>query len=966
MRSVLVQSLLAACLAAGPLGAHAQQVPLQHFGQKEGLGNLAVTALAQDPSGYLWVGTENGLFRYNGAEFRRYGKGQGMVDPFVTALKASRTGTLWIGSYDGLYRLKHGRLVPVRHKEPLPVWPIQAMAEGKNGELLLASGGRLLAIAEHGAGTVVRSYFDQATLQAHPALNAIGSIYAEGGDSLWMACKPALCHASQGRITVMGEREGLPRDEWTSINRDSEGTLWVRSAQRIHALPANAARFEDRTPPADMMRKHMLRTELYVDAAGHLLTNADPGLLRWRQGRWESFGKENGLSTGGGVTAILRDHGRGTWLATRGRGLLRWLGYGNWENWTSAQGLPDDVILSVLRDRAGRLHVGTRSGHAVLAPGARTFSTPPTPPDLAGQQMASMALDRSGRIWAASYSGMLMRYLPDSAGTELLARLPLITQVLPDRDGRMWLATAQGLRMLPDDAAPGTQPLIPEIPAAKGRNPDNPVVSGCMDRRGGLWFTSLNDLLHYDGSAWRVLPFGPAVDKGEFSALACGSDGSLWASTGSGLWQLQVQGAPGARRVEPPVLRDRAVQTLYEDRRGWLWAGTDAGIAIWNKDRWRMLNQTHGLAWNDSNGRGFYEDRDGSMWVITSNGLSHVRQPEALFETGRLAVVIEDAQRGERHLDGGAVHLPWSREPVVFRLASLNYEDRQGLRYRYRLAGMEDQWHESPLPEARYAALPAGDYRFQAMSVDSASGAQSAPIELAFSVAPPWWRSYPFYGLCAAGVLFGFLLFHRMRMLAHTRREAALEVLVQERTRELEQSQEALRVRALKDGLTQAWNRGAMMEMLEREIEKCLRTGESFVLALLDLDHFKRINDTHGHLAGDAVLVEVTRRLTASMRAYDSVGRYGGEEFMVMLPGLALPAGTGRIEALRDAIRSVPVKLDGDIRIGVTASIGAAVFVPHSPASATELLRQADEALYRSKHDGRDRISYAATATPVG
>jgi diguanylate cyclase (GGDEF)-like protein len=965
MRIVLIQSLLATLLLFPPLCAHAQQVSLQSFGQNEGLGNLAITALAQDASGYLWVGTENGLYRYNGEEFRRYGKGQGLPDPYITALHAGRNGALWASTYEGLYRLQHGRLVRVKHEGPLAAWPLQAMAEAESGELLLASEGRLLAIAAKGEQNAVRNYFDTATLDAHPELKAIESIYAEGGGSLWMTCKKKLCHASQGRIKVMGESDGLPADDWTSIARDKKGTLWIRSAKQILAMPKGSGTFEDRTPQADLMRKHLLRTELHVDANGDLLTNADPGLLRWHRGQWESYGKENGLSTGGGVTAILRDRTRGTWLATRGRGLLRWLGYGNWENWTSAQGLPDDVIISVLRDGQGRLHAGTRSGHAMLEPGARTFTTPDVLPALAGQQWASMAQDRNGRIWAATYTGMLLRYLPAASRTELVARMPMITQVLPDREGRMWLATAKGLRMLPDSAEPDAQPQAVEVPGPKSRHPENPVIAGCMDQRGELWFASLGDILHHDGKAWRVLPFGPLVDKGEFSILACSADGSLWGGTGTTLWRLRTQGELRAERIDASALRDRSVQTVFEDSRGWLWIGTDAGIAVWNRDRWRMLNQTHGLAWNDSNGRGFYEDRDGSMWAITSNGLSHILHPAALFEISPPAAVIEDAQRGGSVLDKGVVRLAWSSEPVVIRLASLNYEDRLGLRYRYRLAGMEDQWNESALPEMRYAALPAGEYRFQAMAVDSENGMQSKPVELVFSVAPPWWRSYPFYGLCAGAVLAAFLLFHRMRMLAHTRREAALEVLVQERTRELEQSQEALRVRALKDGLTRAWNRGAMMEMVEREIEKCMRTGECFVLALLDLDHFKSVNDTHGHLAGDAVLVEVARRLTASMRAYDSLGRYGGEEFMVMLPGLALPSGASRIEALRQAIREAPISIDGETSITVTASIGVVAFTPQSPDTVTELLRVADEALYRSKHEGRDRINYAAATLPV-
>jgi len=963
MRFKLAHSLLAAALALTTWGANAQHISLQHFGQSEGLGNLSLTALAQDSSGYLWVGTENGLFRYNGAEFRRYGSTQGMDDTFVTALHSSKSGALWVGNHASLYRMQQGRLVPVLWEgKKLPVWPLQPMAESPAGETLLASEGDLFALSAQGERTNVRQYFDAATLQAHAELKSIRSIHVDEKGTLWMACKASLCQASGKDIRVFGEQEGLPHDQWTSFASDKAGNLWIRSEKRIYTLPQGATRFEERTPSQDLMRKHMLRSELHIDDSGNVLTNADNGLLRWRQGRWEFYGKENGLDAAGGVTDILRDRGRGTWLATRGRGLLHWRGYGNWETWTTQQGLPDDVIISVKRDREGRLHVGTRSGHAVMEPGANRFTTPPTPPALADQQWSTIETDSSGRLWAGSYSGMLMRYLPATKKTELVAKLPFISQVLADRKGQLWLTTWKGVYTLPENAPAGTQPQAVKMPSTANRHPENPVGPGCMDAQGGIWLPSQSDILHYDGNAWKVLEFHSALGDGTFDGIACSRNGTLWASTGGALWNLKVQGEAKATRFEAPVLKDRTMYAMFEGSRGWLWIATDAGFAVWNGNRWRMLNETHGLAWNDLNGVGFYEDKDGSMWIVTSNGLSHVLRPETLFEVSTPEAVIEEALRGGRPLAANAGRLPWAQDPVVFRLASLQFEGRQGLRYRYRLAGMEDQWNESVLPEMRYAALPAGDYRFQAMAVDVEGAVQPKPIELAFSIAPPWWRSYPFYALCGAAVIFAFLLFHRMRLLVHKRHEAELEAMVQARTRELEEAQEALRVRALKDALTRTWNRGAMMEILEREIGKCQRTGESFVLVLLDLDFFKRVNDTHGHLAGDAVLVETSRRLVAATRSYDSVGRYGGEEFIVLLPGLTLPAGAARIEALHRAIRSEPVDIGAEAGLPVTASFGVVAFTPQQQATATELLHLADEALYRSKREGRDRISYVEDA----
>jgi diguanylate cyclase (GGDEF)-like protein len=347
------------------------------------------------------------------------------------------------------------------------------------------------------------------------------------------------------------------------------------------------------------------------------------------------------------------------------------------------------------------------------------------------------------------------------------------------------------------------------------------------------------------------------------------------------------------------------------------------------------------------------------MWLITSNGLSHVLHPERLFELAARKPVIEEVLRGGRAVPAGGTALPWTPDQLVFHLANPQYEDRQGFHYRFRLLGVDDQWNETVQPEVRYAALPGGDYRFQLVAVDNDTGEQSAPAELAFSIAPPWWRSRLFYALCTVATLGGFFVFHRVRLRASRRREARLAALVQERTRELELSREEMRVRALKDGLTGCWNRGATMEIIEREIEKCVRSGDSLALVLLDLDYFKRINDTHGHLAGDAVLVETARRLRSAVRPYDAVGRYGGEEFIIVLPGLSLPAEAGRVDALREIVRGEPVDIGAGNTLAVTASFGVVNFTSGTPRDAVALLGRADEALYRSKNEGRDRISYA-------
>jgi diguanylate cyclase (GGDEF)-like protein len=960
----LVHRLAALALAFLCAHAPAQQLPLKTYGQAEGLANLAVIALAQDAAGYLWIGTENGLYRFNGAEFRHYGSAEGLRDNFVTALLGSRSMGMWAGTWDNLFHVEDGRLVPVLFEgKPLAIDAGQLLAESADKRILLVNNGRLLAAAPGPNGIVVRPVFTPAQLRDTPELAKITSIYVDADGSLWMGCGQALCHAGGGRVdvaggkaSVMGDGDGLPSGTWSSIARDGAGTLWVRSAAHVFAMPAGTHRFEERTPPG--IGKRVLRTELFVDPEGRLLTNDDGGVVRWERGSWTAIGAEQGLRPGGGVMAILQDRGHGIWLGTRGRGLVHWLGYGNLENWGKPEGLPDDVVMSVQRDTRGILHVGTRSGHAWQAPGEREFHVDAAPA-VAKVQWYSMTVDAGGSLWAGTYSGALLRRAPGGGPPALINRDVLITQVLADR-GLVWMATKTGLHFVPETAAPGTQWQQAAIPSVAGHRPEDQVTDGCRDASGGLWFSSKDNVLHYDGSAWRVMSFGADLRGTKIMNMACARDGTLLAIAQDHLWRLHPGATPRAEHIDAPILRGRSIYAIATDSRGWIWAGLDVGFAVWNGTRWRLLDQSHGLVWNDTNGRGAYEDSDGSMWLITSNGLSHVLHPERLFAPVPRNAMIEEALRGDRPLRAGPTPLPWTPDQIVFHLASLQYEDRHGLRYRFRLLGADDHWNETTQPEVRYGALPGGDYRFQLVVVDGDTGQQSPMAERAFSIAPPWWRSTLFYGLCALAIAGAFVAFHRLRLRAHRARGAKLAALVRERTRELEESREEMRMRALKDGLTQCWNRVAMMEMVEREIEKCVRSGDSFALVLLDLDFFKRVNDTHGHLAGDAVLVETARRLRAAVRPYDAVGRYGGEEFVVLLPGLNLPADAGRIDALRAVVRGAPVDIGDGQTLDVTASFGVVAFTPGTARDPVALLGRADEALYRSKHEGRDRITYAA------
>ncbi len=234
-----------------------------------------------------------------------------------------------------------------------------------------------------------------------------------------------------------------------------------------------------------------------------------------------------------------------------------------------------------------------------------------------------------------------------------------------------------------------------------------------------------------------------------------------------------------------------------------------------------------------------------------------------------------------------------------------------------------------------------------------------------------WWHTLKFYVVCCLAVL-GLTFAEWRWMIA---RQDELRAMVKERTRELEaekaellKTKAALVQLAARDFLTGIFNRGAIFDLLEQEMMRCRREEYSFAVVLTDLDNFKRINDTYGHLVGDEVLREFARRIIRNLRPYDNVGRFGGEELLVLMPKVLMPNMKDdlgeRIRQLHAQVTREPFIL-GDLELQVTCSFGVAWFA--TPLDSVEsLLRLADQALYAAKANGRNRVEIAESSSIHG
>ncbi|MEP6502450.1 MAG: diguanylate cyclase [Betaproteobacteria bacterium] len=927
----------------------AQQLSLQEFGQADGLRDLAVTALAQDAAGFVWAGTQNGLYRFDGARYQRVGLADGLTSVTSLLVDAER---LWISSAEGLWLWQDGHL---RHLQSLTSDYPQNLARAPGG-IWMVDDGRLHLLTSASDGTWQRHEPASGAKAVDTGrADAVSSVVSSPDGSRWFGCGHRLCFAQDTHAVTWGPAQGVPKDTWHWLLLASDGSVWARGSRHVLQLPPGGSAFVERTDRRDLADS--LGLYPLAEDAQHRIVGASRGVLaRWNGHRWSRFERSSGLPSGGRITALLSDREGGLWMGLLGAGVLRWRGYGRWENWSVANGLPHDVVWRLARagqTGSGVLLAGTGLGVAALDDASGRFVPSPT---AAGSEVNGLTSDRQGITWIGTSSGQLLAWRPDKPARPVrysLAGAHAVWQTFVSSVGEFWVLTDRGLFRRKSDAVEGAALEHMEVP--HDGDADVGFYSACEAPDGSLWFGGAKGVTRYFHDRWEQ----PWHSSALVLALTCLRDGSILASSGGGGIHRLVPTGPTVRDVDatPPLLRGLSVLAVLEDRRGWWWIASDAGLAVGDGKSWRMLDQAEGLVWNDTSNGALFEDRDGSIWVGTSRGLSHFLDPTSLFSPASSKLIMSGLRIGGRPLPvGSATKFGWSSEALEIDLAMPAYRDRSILQPEYRLIGLDDKWVKMEHLDVQLTALPPGKYRFEARAIDRDLGTPSASTGIDIEIVPPWWRTPAALALWAtlAGMAAWGLL--RWRMHRHVAHQRELEAIVAERTKELEASREQLRDLATKDGLTGVWNRRALDEILAREASRSGRERTPLVIAICDIDHFKKVNDTYGHATGDQVLREFAARLTVSVRPYDAVGRYGGEEFVIVMPGLDVRQADqhARLVSIHEAIANAPMASGT-----VTCSFGVAATDGSECVDVATLMASADAALYEAKRSGRNRICWS-------
>jgi diguanylate cyclase (GGDEF)-like protein len=974
--------MLLACLLSMPLLAAAadlHELARRTWTTREGLPHNSINALAQTADGYLWLATWEGLARYNGREFQLFGRDRlpPLEDVAMRSLHLDHEGALWVGGVRGdLLRYKDG------------AWTRLDPAPGFVNALLLDRAGRLW-VGQESSG-LLRIDPDGSR---HTYRRAQGML----GDSVFELVMDTagrvFAGTSGGLVRIEGEhaievrydeRAGNPAV--LGLNLDRSGRLLLSTARGAYrARAADYAEGFETLHPGVSGRGVFRMVE---DEAGALwIGMAIEGLGRLQDGQLQTLGTDEGLPSGR-VLSLLLDQDGALWAATNG-GLMR-LGAAPFSTLTDAQGLSDNFVRSVLQAADGGLWIGTGRGLNLWRDGR----VQPTPADgqLGEISVLSLAEDIDGSLLVGSFDQGVLRVREGRVVEQIDTRHGLPTDqvraLAMEPAGVLWVGTIAGLAVV--DAGLGEVRRLQAGPAG------DYVNSLYRDAAGRVWIGTTQGLdVVIDGQRIEAGPTLPANARAVFAITADADTDALWLSTDRGLMRLQ----PGSGHValiglEQGLPMEKVFNTLA-DSAGHLWLSTNRGavrikrenaLAVLRGQTSRLtadlFDESHGMASSQCNTGSppAAVDAEGNVWIATAIGVVRIRRDHLSDSTAQpLPTVLESASAEGRELPlDRPARLPAGTSRVAFSVAGLGFVMPERIQYRYWLEPFDLDWVErGRLHAVEYTNLAPGSYRLRAQAAYSGGAWDSPEAVFEFEILPaPWQRLW-------VQVLLGLLLLasafaiYGLRIRALRLRAEGLQRAVARKTadrsasterllaadadksrlmEQLREQAEAFERQAREDALTGLANRRAFDEIAAREFRRARRTGSPLCLAVLDIDHFKRVNDTYSHAAGDDVLCAIAQLMQRQCREMDVLSRWGGEEFALLMPHTRIEDAERVCERLRAAVSEVDLdSIDPGLRVTVSIGLASADAVQ----SHENLLARADAALYVAKRAGRNQVRRA-------
>jgi ligand-binding sensor domain-containing protein/signal transduction histidine kinase len=760
--------------------------------RRDGFSIGAIFAIAQTPDGYLWLGSESGLYRFDGIHAVRWlppGGHELRAAPY--ALLVTRDGTLWIGTFAGLLSWNGNKLIEYSEIGDVFITSLHEDREGTvwAGILFDSRGKRKARLCSVRTGQV----------QCHGEDGVLGSfVWSLGEDSagnLWVGAESGLWKWNPGapkRYPTEARVAGMvyAGDGALTFGIDSAGLKQV-IADKLEPVPI----YSPRNRNALLSAGEIDTNKLLRDRDGGLwIGTHQRGLIHIHNGKTDVFRKSDGLS--GDVTcSLFEDHEGNIWFASsQGLDRFRELPVATI---STKQGLSGDATLSVVAAKDGSIWVGTHDGMNRWNDGQITVFRKGT--GLPDNHVQSLFQDHRGRLW--TYTGHGLVYFENGKAV-LVNGVPSATifSIMGDSADNLWLSGDKGLSHLFHEKVVETFPW-----SVMGRHQEARVALFDL-KNGGIWFGFWLDggvLYFKDGKVRASYTPTDGLGKGAVSGLQLDSEGALWAATEGGLSRIS-DGHVATMSSSNGLPCDRTFWSI-EDNDHSLWLNTQCGLVritrkdldSWIADPKRRIETT---LWDATEGvslnANYYnpavvKSQDGRLWAL-GDGIVVVNPHRLAFNKAppplHIEQMVADKKTYWQYITGTAaekLRLSPRIHDLVINYAALSLVAPEKVHYKYKLEGQDTDWREVVnVREVHYSNLRPGPYRFRVIASNNSGVWNEQGDTLEFSVAPAYYQTNWFRGLCV--LAFSSLLWaayeYRVRRLQHDF-EMTLEGRIGERTR---------------------------------------------------------------------------------------------------------------------------------------------------------------------------------------
>ena len=763
------------------LSVEAAQPPSEHridvWQTSDGLPGNTVTAIQQTPDGYLWIGTLNGLVRFDGVRFRVFGEASDLPNTRVLCLVAARDGSLWIGTDGGgLVRFRDGVFQALTRKDGLASDTVTTLAEDRDGRIWAGTAAGLSCWRE--------GRFVAQSAVTWGGGGPIPSVVVDGENALWLVTANQLMVRREN--APLGRPPGADPSAFSSVltaEAGRSGQLWFGGVNGYIGAVSNGVVHVFREQPGQLLEAiwALCETRNGDVWAG----TANGGLRRLRAGRFTSLTTQEGLSDNS-VRCVFEDREGSLWVGTVGGGLNR-VKPRKLTTFTTRDGLAHNVVMSLAEDEEGTLWVGSNCGglsarrKGVFAPFNANYL-------LDNECIWSLLPARDGSLWVGTWGGGLFQIRGKDVKSFPVSQPgndePVVA-LCENSQGGLWLGTMQGgLRLFRDGRV--------DFESVADGQPRHPVTAIIQEPDGRLWVgTSGGGLHRMEGGRSVTFTRRDGLPSDFIRTLHRDAKGALWTGTGGGLARMVDGKWTAFTRAQG--LPDEVISQILEDDRGNFWFGGNQGIfRVAGRELEEVasgkLSRVNPIVYGRAEGMeslectgGFHpaglKTRDGKLWFSTVKGLVMVDPENISVNETPPSVVIEDVVAdglSQSPIVGrqSQFEIPPGVQRLEFRFTALSLVAPERNRFKYRLDGLEANWVEGGTQRvAAYSHLPPGRYAFRVLACNNDGVWNETGAAVRLSVRPHFWQTWWFRVLAGVGLFGGVSWVVRVASVRRLRRK---------------------------------------------------------------------------------------------------------------------------------------------------------------------------------------------------